>query len=94
MLFRSKPAAELPARKRKLSFNEKHALETLPKTMAALQAKVGALNERLADPNLYAKDRKVFDDASGALATAQAELAAAEERWLELEMLREEVERG
>jgi ATP-binding cassette subfamily F protein uup len=88
------PAAEAPARKRKLSFNEKHALETLPKTLAALQAQVGGLNEKLADPNLYAKDRKAFDDASNALAAVQAELASAEERWLELEMLREEVEGG
>lgn len=87
-----KPTTEVVARKRRLSFNEKHALESLPKTMAALQAKVGTLNEKLADPNLYAKDRKAFDDASSALATTQAELAAAEERWLELEMLREEVE--
>lgn len=87
-----KPATEALARKRRLSFNEKHALETLPKTMAALQAKVGTLNEKLADPTLYAKDRKAFDDASGALAATQAELAAAEERWLELEMLREELE--
>ncbi|MEW6449884.1 MAG: ATP-binding cassette domain-containing protein [Pseudomonadota bacterium] len=87
-----KPTTEAVARKRRLSFNEKHALESLPKTMAALQAKVGTLNEKLADPNLYAKDRKAFDDASSALAATQAELAAAEERWLELEMLREEVE--
>ena len=84
MLFRS----------RKLSFNEKHALETLPKTMAALQAKIGTLNKKLADPGLYARDRKAFDQATGALAAAQAELSAAEEKWLELEMLREEVERG
>ena len=89
-----KPAADALARKRKLSFNDKHALETLPKTMAALQAKVGTLNAKLADPNLYAKDRKAFDDASGVLAATQAELALAEEKWLELEMLREEVEGG
>jgi ATP-binding cassette subfamily F protein uup len=87
-----KPSAEPATRKRRLSFNEKHALETMPKTMAALQAKIGTLNEKLADANLYAKDRKAFDDASTALTAAQAELAAAEERWLELEMLREEVE--
>jgi ATP-binding cassette subfamily F protein uup len=90
--YKPKPAADASARKRRLSFNEKHALETLPKTMAALQAKVGSLNGKLADLNLYAKDRKAFDDASTALAATQAELAAAEERWLELEMLREEVE--
>ena len=33
---------------------------------------------------------ETFEDASAALAAAQTELAAAEEKWLELEMLREE----
>ena len=50
-----------------------------------------ALHERLDDPALYARDRRAFDEASAALAAAQAELTAAEERWLELEILREEV---
>ena len=80
--------------KRRLSFHEKHALETLPKTIAALQAKVRALHDRLADPALYARDRQAFEEASAALAAAQAELTAAEEKWLELEILREEVAGG
>jgi ABC transport system ATP-binding/permease protein len=85
-----RPAAE-PAR-RKLNFNEKHALETLPARMATLETQVKRLNERLADPALYARDRAAFDKATAALSTAQAELAAAEERWLELELLRSELE--
>jgi len=60
--------------------------------MAELQARVRTLHERLDDPGLYARDRKTFDVTSAALAAAQAELAAAEERWLELEVLREEIE--
>jgi ATP-binding cassette subfamily F protein uup len=85
-----RPAAE-PAR-RKLNFNEKHALETLPARMATLEAEVKRLNERLADPALYARDRAAFDKATAALTTAQAQLVAAEERWLELELLRSELE--
>jgi ABC transport system ATP-binding/permease protein len=85
-----RPAAE-PAR-RKLNFNEKHALETLPARMATLEGEVQRLNERIADPALYARDRAAFDKATAALATAQTELAAAEERWLELELLRSELE--
>ncbi|MGJ5203540.1 ABC-F family ATP-binding cassette domain-containing protein [Bradyrhizobium sp. HKCCYLR20261] len=90
----TKPAAAAPtsAPKRKLSFNEKHALETLPKTIAKLQAEIAKQQAVLADPALYAKDRKKFDAASLAIATAQAELTAAEDRWLELEVLREEIE--
>jgi ATP-binding cassette subfamily F protein uup len=80
--------------KRRLSFNEKHALETLPKTMADLHATITKQQALLDDPGLYARDRKAFDAASAAIAKAQAELEAAEERWLELEMLREEIESG
>ena len=82
------------AAKRKLNFNEKHALDTLPKTMAKLQAEIAKQQRFLDDPNLYAKDRKRFDQASAALTSAQKELQEAEDRWLELEVLREEIEQA
>jgi len=85
-----KSAASAPERKRRLSYNEKYALETLPATMTALQGKIQALQKRLDDPALYARDRKAFEQVSAELVTAQTELAAAEERWLELEILRED----
>jgi ATP-binding cassette subfamily F protein uup len=85
------PAATAPG-KRRLSFNEKHALETLPKSIAKLQTEIAKQQQHLDDPDLYAKDRAAFDKASGALAKAQTELQLAEDRWLELEMLREEIE--
>jgi len=86
----ARPVAE--AARRKLNFNEKHALETLPDRMAALEAEVRRLQDKLADPQLYVRDRATFDKASTALAAAQAELHAAEERWLELELLRSQIE--
>jgi len=85
-------AAE-PAR-RKLNFNEKHALETLPKTIAKLQTDIAKYQKLLDDPDLYRKDRKKFDETSIAIAAAQQELTAAEDRWLELEVLREEIEQA
>ncbi|MGE3146990.1 MAG: ABC-F family ATP-binding cassette domain-containing protein [Pseudorhodoplanes sp.] len=93
-----KPAAAMPAspgeaQKRKLGFNEQHALKTLPARMDELQQTIMRLQRELDDPNLYARDRGKFDSVSGALAGAQAELASAEERWLELEILREQIER-
>ena len=63
----------------------------LRRSAAALQSKIKALHRRLGEPELYTRDRKAFDEASAALAAAQAELAAAEEKWLELEILREEI---
>jgi len=80
--------------KRRLNFNEKHALETLPKMIAKLQAEIAKQQRHLDDPNLYKKDRKKFDTVSAALSTAQKELEAAEEKWLELEVLREEIEQA
>jgi ATP-binding cassette subfamily F protein uup len=82
------------AAKRRLNFNEKHALETLPKTMAALEQTIAGHQAKLADPTLYARDRKAFDELSAALVDAQAKLHAAEEKWLALEILREELENG
>jgi ATP-binding cassette subfamily F protein uup len=88
------PGAATPPAKRKLSFHEKHALETLPKEIDALQARIRALHARLDDPAFYARDADAFAAATGELAAAQAQLAAAEERWLELEILREELAGG
>jgi ATP-binding cassette subfamily F protein uup len=89
-------AAAQPAKaaKRRLSFNEKHALETLPKRMAALQKDIARLQEKLADPALYSRDPASFAKTTEALGAAQTELAQAEEKWLELEILREEIESG
>lgn len=80
--------------KRRLTFNEKHALETLPKTIAKLQAEIAKQQRILDDPDLYRKDRKKFDTASDALTQAQKELQEAEDKWLELEVLREEIEQA
>ncbi|MFG1292392.1 ABC-F family ATP-binding cassette domain-containing protein [Xanthobacter versatilis] len=87
------PAAAAPGKdKRKLSFHEQHALKTLPKTMATLKAKVEKLAAELADPALYARDPARFQKTSAALTAAQGELDAAEEEWLRLEILKEELE--
>ncbi|MDH2384752.1 ATP-binding cassette domain-containing protein [Bradyrhizobium sp. CER78] len=90
----ARAAAPEAAPRRRLSFNEKHALETLPKTIDRLHAEIAKQQKLLDDPDLYAKDRKKFDAASAAIAKAQEELAAAEDRWLELEVLREEIEQA
>ncbi len=84
----SKPRS-VPAR---LSFKDKHALATLPDRIANLEREIAALQDELADGGLYARDSQRFSVASTALASLEAERDAAEERWLELELLREELE--
>ncbi|HEY1837858.1 MAG TPA: ATP-binding cassette domain-containing protein [Rhizomicrobium sp.] len=77
---------------KKMNFTDKHALQTLPKTIAALEKEIGALQKALSEPDAYARDAKAFNDNSANLTAKQTELSAAEERWLELEVLREELE--
>jgi ATP-binding cassette subfamily F protein uup len=73
----------------KLSFKEQHELKTLTAEIARLQSEVKKAEAILAQPGLYNKDIKKFKAATNALSDAQAALTVAEERWLELEVLRE-----
>jgi ATP-binding cassette subfamily F protein uup len=57
-----------------------------------LEAEIGRLQTVLADTTLYTRDRATFDRTSSAMTATQSELAAAEERWLELELKRDEIE--
>jgi ATP-binding cassette subfamily F protein uup len=77
---------------RRMTFKDRHALETLPARIAGLQADVERLNAALADADLYRRDPTRFSATTRALEAAQTELSAAEEQWLTLEMLREELE--
>ncbi|WP_420391806.1 ABC-F family ATP-binding cassette domain-containing protein [Acuticoccus sp.] len=79
---------------RKLSFREKHDLDTLPARIEALGRTIASLSDALADANLYARDPARFARLTDELAAAQAERDVGEERWLELEMKREELETG
>ncbi|MGI4795879.1 MAG: ATP-binding cassette domain-containing protein [Janthinobacterium lividum] len=74
---------------RKLSFKDKHALEALPKKMETLTADRARLQARMADPDFYRKDPAAFAAANDQLAKVERDLATAEEKWLELEMMRE-----
>jgi ATP-binding cassette subfamily F protein uup len=100
---RVEPTGVTPSRKEKatppreagqgkrLGYKRERALTELPKQIEALQAEMARLNADLADATLYSRDAKAFAAKSARLAAAQAELDAAETEWLELEMLREEL---
>jgi len=80
------------ASSKKLSYKQKFALENLPKKMEETGAKIAALEARLADPTLFSKDPSGFQKIAVSLDAERASLHAMEEEWLELEMLREEIE--
>lgn len=88
------PTADAPRAqaRRKLSFKEKHALDTLPKTIEKLQAEIASLQGKLDDGSLFSRDPAQFQKTLARIEAAQGELAAAEDEWLALEMLREELE--
>ena len=88
----AKETAAPPQEKKKLSFKHKHALETLPAKIAELQKKRDLLQAKLDQPDLYTKDRAAFDRFSQEMAQAQNQITKMEEEWLELEMMREELE--
>jgi ABC transport system ATP-binding/permease protein len=93
-------AAERPDRrptdraapKRKLGFNERRALETLPRRIEKLRADLAALERRLADADFPVREPAMFMDATKAYADLRDALAEAEDDWLGLEILREELE--
>ncbi|WP_424993773.1 ABC-F family ATP-binding cassette domain-containing protein [Oceanicaulis sp.] len=78
----------------KLSFKDKHALETLPGEIEQIETKLAQLETELADATLFMKNPERFNAATKEHASLTDDKAAKEERWLELEMLREEIEDG
>ncbi|WP_111734284.1 ABC-F family ATP-binding cassette domain-containing protein [Roseovarius amoyensis] len=84
------PAARPQGRKARLSFTEKHRLETLPATIERLEAEIAKLEGLLADPELFTREPDKFRKASQALAARQNALGEAEDEWLTLAALAEE----
>ncbi|MGD1869636.1 MAG: ABC-F family ATP-binding cassette domain-containing protein [Neomegalonema sp.] len=84
------PAARTKAAPRRLSPHQLKRLEALPTEIDRLTAELGKLEAFLADPELYTREPKKFEQATALLTDRQEKIAAAEEEWLELESLREE----
>ena len=76
----------------KLSFKQKFALENLPKQMEEAEANAAKMEEKMADPKFFAKDPAGFNKMARDLENLRDKLTAMEEEWLELEILREELE--
>lgn len=88
----SSSVAEPAKGKAKLSFKQKFALENLPKEMEKAQGEIAKREERMADPQLFAKNPAAFNTLADEMSKLREKLEAMEEEWLELEMLREEME--
>ncbi|MDX3978289.1 ABC-F family ATP-binding cassette domain-containing protein [Shinella sp.] len=78
--------------KAKLSYKQKFALENLPKEMEKAEKEIAAREAKMADPALFTKDPATFNKLAAEMEKLRASLTKMEEEWLELEMLREELE--
>ncbi|MCQ0986551.1 ATP-binding cassette domain-containing protein [Jiella marina] len=90
-----KPSSAAPkpaASSTKLSYKQKFALETLPKTIADLESAIAKAEAEMADPNLYSAKPERFRKLASLIDEKRAALAKAEDEWLELEMLKAELE--
>ncbi len=84
------PRAE-KAKTARLGFREQHDLTRLPGVIDGLTAEKQKLEKLLADGSLYARDPAKFKTTTARLDALAVELAEAEDRWLELEMKRDEL---
>lgn len=87
-----KPARDKPKSAAKMSYKDKYALETLPNEIEALEADIVALTAEMGDPKLFIAKPERFADVTKLIADKQAARDDKEQRWLELEMIREEIE--
>ncbi|WP_375701884.1 ABC-F family ATP-binding cassette domain-containing protein [Bartonella sp. AA89HNZF] len=76
----------------KLSYKQVYALEKLPEEIAVLQDEIKKIEQELSDPALYRSDKERFERLSTTLEKKKNTCTQKQEEWLELEILREEME--
>ena len=80
------------AKKDRLSYKQVYQLEQLPKEMENLRADIATGDAKLADMAFFERDPEGFEKLATQLTADKASLAAKEESWLELEILKEAIE--
>ncbi len=72
---------------RKLSYNEKRELESLPKQIETLEAEQHELNVKMESPEFYLQDASLITQAVDRLQEIHDELSRLYQRWGELEIV-------
>ena len=80
--------------KTKLNYNEQRELELLPSAISKINAQIKELEQKLANPCFYNEKPKEFELCTKELEKQQELLEIKEKKWLELEMLKEELEQS
>jgi ATP-binding cassette subfamily F protein uup len=79
--------------RRRMANKDRYALKLLPQEIDALSARITELEAEMAQPEIF-QDTARFNAVSAELGTALESRSEKEEKWLELETLREEIEGG
>ncbi len=87
-------AKTTPKSSNKFSYKQKFALETLPGKIEAATKAVAMLEVKLSDGNLFTKDPARFSKIAAELDALRSSIDVMEHEWLELEMLKSEMEAG
>jgi len=94
---KAKSAPPAPERKSspsaKLSYKDQRDLDRLPQEIEHLEAEIAAVEDVLADANLYTRDPARFSDLTDRAAKLRDDKHRAEERWLEVAEMAEALAR-
>ena len=88
----NKPTRQSPpanGRRGKLSYKDQRDLDRLPGEIERLERAIAADEETLHDADLFQRDPKRFAELTQRIARHRAEIAAAEERWLQVAAIAE-----
>ena len=88
------PLPAAPARTVRLSYNQQRLLEVLPAEIEQLEKTISEISQSLSDPDLYVADPEVFNRLSARLPELQEQKDSKETQWLELQMLKESLDRS
>ncbi len=77
---------------RKLTYNQQRLLQVLPTQIEEIEKKIAEVTENLADTNLYQNDKERFFALSDELKELENQKSEAENQWLEISLLAEEIQ--
>ena len=86
------PKKKMSKKGSKLSYKDQRELDDLPGRMEIIQGQIDSLTSELSISNLFQRDRKRYDIVSLELEKNAKDLKLAEQRWLELEEKKSELE--
>ena len=89
----SAPAATPKRGPVKLTYNDQRDLDRLPGEIERIEGEIAKAEEALHDQDLYSRDPDRFNALTAKIADLRGEKHAAEERWLEVAAMAEELQR-